>query len=256
MRSKFWSVSILVTAITFGNVPSAVAGKMHAQSMIPGKLQSRCAGESGVAEAYVESGRNGLTFRWRKSHEELYSNYTYGNAGTGHAHHHSGICVEAGLAAGDDRSASKDVRPIDETPPPPIVGSKGTSQYIKQTWLPNAAGEKIVVAWTPDSFLQIDPSDLTPGGRLVSRASLTADGGLAGTVELSARLNKKGKPRIDTHLTGIFKRVKFELVSHEGGIVSLQFRQPLTWTVRGTAETFDIALEASIDVGGEPTSTR
>jgi hypothetical protein len=248
MRSKFWFVSILAAAIPFANVAPALAGTNHAQSTIflPPATRSVCARDSEVAEAVLTFGN-----RNRVSHEERFLNYTYGKVGFGHAHHHSGICVGAGLAAGDDKTDSKDAGHADETPPPPILGSKGTSQYIKQTWVPNAAGKKIQVTWTPDSFLQVDPSELTPGSRLVSRASLAADGGLAGTVELSARLNKKGKPQIDTQLTGIFKRAKFELVSHPGGIVSLQFRQPLTWTVRGTAETFDIALEGSIDVGGQ-----
>lgn len=244
MISKFWFVSILAVAITFSNVPFGVADTMHARSLVFPKDKSVCAGGAGVAHSAVTVGN-----RYRVSHEELYSNYTYGNAGSGHAHHHSGTCLSFGRVAGEDKLDAKDERPEDETPPPPILGSKGTSQYIKQTWRPNAAGKKMEVAWTPDSFLQVDPSELTPGSRLVSRASLTTDGGLAGTVELSARLNKKGRPQIDTHLTGIFKRVKFELVSHTGGVVSLQFRQPLTWTVRGRAETFDIALEASIDIG-------
>lgn len=245
MSFKFWFVSILAAAIIFGNVPSAVADKNHAQSTIFPLTVSTCVPNCQVAHAVLVAGN-----KYRVSHEECGNNYTYGNAGIGHGHHHkNNICISTARVPGDDRPDSKDVHRVTETPPPPIVGSKGTSQYIKQTWLPNAAGKKIEVAWTPDSFLQVDPSELTPGSRLVSRASLTADGGLAGTVELSARLNKKGRPQIDTHLTGIFKRVKFEFVSHPGGIVSLQFRQPLTWTVRDKAETFDIALEASIDVG-------
>ena len=65
-------------------------------------------------------------------------------------------------------------------------------------------------------------------------------------VEISARFDKKRKPHIETQLTGIFKGLKFELVSR-GGIVTLQFRKPPTWTVAGKVETFDIALDASVD---------
>lgn len=256
MRPKSWFVSILVAAVTFGGVPSAVADTMHARSLILPKDQSRCAGPSDKADASVTVKIFGKT-KYRVSHEELYSNYTYGNAGSGHAHHHSGTCLSFGRAAGDDGADSKDVNP-GETPPPPILGSKGTSQYIKQTWLPNAAGtnaartnaapKQIDVTWTPDSFLQVDTSELTPNSRLVSRASLAAPG-LVGTVELSAMLDKSRKPKIDTQLTGIFRGLKFKLASHPGGVVSLQFQQPLKWTVPGSAETFDIALEASIDEG-------
>lgn len=244
MKSKSWFVSIMTVAITFGNVTSAVAGTMHAQSTILPKSQSRCAGESGAADASVTLKILRKTY-YRVSHEELYSNYTYGNAGNGHAHHHSGTCLSFGRPAGDDGVDSNDVNPA-ETPPPPILGSQGTSQFIKQTWLPNALPNLIDVAWTPDSFLQVDPSELTFGSRIVSRASLSAPFGLAGTVELSAVLDKSLAPRIDTKLTGIFTGLNFELVSHLSGVISLQFQQPLRWTVPGTAETFDIALEASI----------
>jgi len=77
---------------------------------------------------------------------------------------------------------------------------------------------------------------------------MVTDGGLAGTVELSAWLDRKGVPQTRTRLTGIFKDVKFELVSHPGKIVSLQFRQPLVWTVAGKVDTFDTALDGWIDV--------
>lgn len=240
------AVSILAATIALGNVPFAVAGAMHARSTIFPQDKSRCAGEAQAAEANITR-KN----KYRVSHEELYSNYTYGNAGSGHAHHHSGTCVSFGRQAGDNSVDSNGARPEPQAPPPPILGSKGTSQYIKQTWLPNATGDKIVVAWTPDSFLQVDPSDFAPGRRLVSRASLTAGRGLTGTIELSARLDQKRQRKIDTRLTGIFKGVRFELVSHPGGVVSLQFRQPLTWTASGNVKTFDIALDASIDVGNE-----
>jgi hypothetical protein len=222
---------------------------MHAQSTIVPKSQSRCAGEAGAADASVTLKIFGNT-KYRVSHEELYSNYTYGNAGSGHAHHHSGTCLSFGLAANDNQSDSKDARLGTETPPPPKLGSNGTSQYIKQTWLRNAAAGKIDVAWSPDSFLQVDPSELTPGSRLVSRASLAAHG-LAGTIELSAQMDNHRKPKIETHFSGIFKGMKFQLVPHPNGVVSLEFRQPLTWTVPGNAETFDIALDASIDDGGK-----
>jgi hypothetical protein len=249
MSFKFWLISILAAAITFGNVSSAVADTNHAKSTIFVKSQSRCAPPYAPADATV----NAAFGRYRVSHEEMYSNYTYGNAGSGHAHHHgsSEACVNYGRMARDNGANSREAGPGSETPPPPPrLGSKGTSQYIKQTWRPNAAGDKIDVAWTPDSFLQVDSSELTRGGRIVSRASLTAPS-LKGTIELSVRLDQKRKPKVDTQLTGIFKGLRFELVSHSAGVVSLQFRQPLTWTVPGKAETFDIALDASIDAEGK-----
>ena len=212
---------------------------MHARSTLGLDIKSRCAGESGVAEAILKG-------RLRKSlysvsHEERSVNYNYGNAGSGHAHHHDGtFCVTSGFLPFSDV--------VDETPPPPPeIGSPGTSQYIFQSWLPNAADTEITVAWSPRNFLQVDLSQLIPGVPLASRASLAADGGLFGSVELLALLDEHLITHIDTRLTGIFDGLSYELASHPSGVVSLQFRQPLIWIVPGDAETFDISLDGSID---------
>ena len=237
---KSLALLVLVGALVLGNAPSVNAGKMHARSVIGAGIANSIAPHGGVAHAVRSQGT-----KWRTSHEEFGNNYTHGNAGIGHAHHH-GHSPEATSGGEQENSNAKGREPA-----PPVLGSKGTSQYVRQTWLPNATGDKIDVAWSPESFLQVDPSELTPGSRLVSRASLAILGGLSGTVELSAQLDEKRKAKIETKLTGIFKGLKFELVTHPGGVVSLQFQQPLKWTVTGKAETFDIALDASIDDGSK-----
>ena len=131
-----------------------------------------------------------------------------------------------------------------------MIGSRGTSQYLRQTWRANAAGNGFDVAWDPKNFLQVDPAELTPGGRLVSSGTLTAPG-LTATVELSAQLDEKGNPKIETKLTGAFQGLRYALVTHPNGVVSLQFQQPLTWSFPGTDDTFDLAIEGTVDTGDE-----
>jgi hypothetical protein len=241
---KSLSALVLVGTLMLGNAASAIAGTNHARSVIGLGVSEQRGFNNAPAHAERRQGS-----KYRVTHEAIGNNYTYGNAGSGHAHHHSGSFNHSGglLLRWDLGEQENSERQRTEIAPP-VPGSRGTSQYIRQTWLPNTAGDKIVVALSEDSFLQVDTSELTPGSRLVSRARLTAEGGLAGTVEISAWLDKKRKPQIDTQFTGIFRGLKFELVSHPGGVVTLQFRQPATWTVPGKAETFDIALDASVDV--------
>lgn len=238
--SKFFlSLALTVASALWGAAP-AVAGVMHARSQVGLCVRSQITAHGGVAHAECKVGS-----KYRVSHEEFGNNYTYGNAGSGHAHHHSGLSFVPAGGAQDDAA-----RPRPEFKPP-VPGSRGSSQYIKQTWLPNSSRDKIVVAWDPNSFLQVDPAEVKPHRPFVVRASLVAEGGLEGAVELVARRDAARSPRFETNLTGVFKGAKFELVKHPGGIVSLQFRQPLTWTVAGDPETFDVSLEAS--VGDDPT---
>jgi len=231
-RNVLICVCICVLSI-FYNVP-ANAGFMHARSVIGLGVSAQFASEGGIAHAERHQGS-----KYRVSHEEFGNNYTYGNAGTGHAHHHSGLF----RTSGED----KDITPgVQKPTKPPKEGSPGTSQYIKQTWLPNASG-LIEVTWTPDSFLQIDPSDIALNARIVTRATISAGERLSGSVELIARRTQGRKPAVDTRLTGIFKNVKFEVVTHPNGVISLRFKQPLRWTVKAKPDTFDIALEGSIE---------
>lgn len=233
---KSFTSLVLLGAVMLGVSAPATAGPMHARAVIGLGVSEQFAPHGGVAHAERHQGS-----KYRVAHEEFGNNYTYGNAGSGHAHHHSGL-----NRSSEGESQESDNREARATKPP-VLGSRGTSQYVKQTWIPNAYSDQIEITWTPDSFLQIDPSEIRPGGQVICRASITASGDLNGTVEISARRNRGQKPKIDTQLTGVFRGVKFELVSHPNGVVSLQFRQPLKWAVKGNGETFDIALEASID---------
>lgn len=235
-RLKPLGLSSLAVALLLGSASSADAGAMHARSVIGLGVHSQTASHNGVAHAERHQGS-----KYRISHEELGNNYTYGNAGNGHAHHHSTPFMAP------PNQGSSEGQILQE---PPVLGSRGTSQYLRQTWRPNAAGNGFDVTWDPKNFLQVDPAELTLGGRLVSSGSLTAPG-LTATVELSAQLDEKGNPKIETKLTGAFQGMRFALVTHPNGVVSLQFQQPLAWTFPGTDDTFDLAIEGTIDTGEE-----
>lgn len=238
MTAKRIATLALAIAVAFTYVPSAFAGLMHARAIIGLGIHTQYAGHYGVAHAERHQGS-----KYRVAHEQLGYNYTYGNAGSGHADHHGG----SPFAPEDDHADEPDVnrsrRPF---PPPPVPGSDGTSQLVQQTWVPDREGETVHVAWLKDSFLQVDPSDVTPSHPAICSASLTAQGGLNGTVELSATLGSDRKPVIAVRVSGVFEGVKYELVTHPNGAVSLHFREPLEWDVKGTEEGFEISLDGEI----------
>jgi len=240
-RLSYSGVAGLVIALLLGNL-AVLAGTMHAKSVIGLGVNNNRGFNDAPAHAERHQGS-----KYRITHEEWGSNYTYGNAGSGHAHHHSGPFHHSSRFSSPSGPSEQDRAnsPKPETPIP-VVGSRGSSQYIKQTWLQNAAGDKMDVTWVPETFLQIDPTELRPGEQLVSRASLTAPG-LVGALELTAKLDRNRKPVVDTRLTGVFKGLKFEVITHPNGVISLQFTQPLAWSVPGKAQTFDVALDASIE---------
>ncbi|HWM26500.1 MAG TPA: hypothetical protein VNP98_16915 [Chthoniobacterales bacterium] len=235
---KCLALLVLLGALVFGNVSSTQAGDMHARVYLYPGLSSSSTGHGGVA--HVERRRNN---KYCIAHEQFGNNYVRCNAGDGHAHHHSGRDRPAARGEQDNSSPQGTPTPT----PPPVPGEPGTSYYVNQTWLPTSVAGDVEVRWTPDSFLQVDPSEIAPGLPTVLAASLTADGGLTGTVELSGLRNGDQEPQINAHLTGIFAGKQFKLVTHPNGVVSFQFTEPLAWTVQGDPETFEIALDASID---------
>ena len=235
-----------VLFLGIGTPAFANTDSLHAQSQILKliKLKSRCAPITGVAEADVSGRLFGLgKLRYRNSHEELYYNYTYGNDGSGVAEHLKppAYCVSTGSPQLPDDD------PGSNPPLPPKLGSAGTSQYVAQTWLPNDAGDKITVTWSADNFLQVDMTELTPGNPLSVSASIHADGGLFGSVELTAWMDDQSQPHIGTILRGVFEGMPFDLVNHPNGVVSLQFKQPLAWTVPGQVDTFFVSLQGSVN---------
>jgi hypothetical protein len=225
----------------------AIADSLHAQSTIFPISKSVCAPAwpNSSAHAEVKIGK-----KYRVSHEELYYNYTYGNAGSGHAHYHSGGCVSFGSAVPQPTFDP----PFD--PPLPVMGSEGTSQYIAQTWVPNNTNDQITVTWLPDSFLQIDLDDLSSDKPLISSASLTADGGLTGTIELSALFNlATGEADIKANLTGVFQPLSYRLTPYSNNnVIALQLTSPATWIVQADPKTFDIELSGTIDGVSESVS--
>jgi hypothetical protein len=231
-RTPPFIVVLLTGAFSLGST-TAEAGYNHARAQLGLGVSSQLTADSNPAHAERHQGS-----KYCIAHEQIGYNYINCNAGNGHAHHHSTIFGLISTGQNDKPAASA----------PPQPGSRGSVQYVKQTWLPNSAADKIDVAWSPESFLQIDLTELERNTIITSRASLATDGGLSGAVELSAWLDEKGKPQTDTRLSGIFKDAKFELVNHPGKAVSLHFRQPLSWTVPGKSDTFDSALEGSVQV--------
>lgn len=223
----------------------AIAGSLHARSTIGLTSDSDCkpALPGNAAHAVVQKGS-----KYRVSHEELYYNYITGNAGTGHAHHHtlSGNCTFSFGSAVPQPTSD---------PPLPVMGSEGTSQYIEQTWVPNSTNDQITVTWLPTSFLQIDLDDLSSDKPLISSGSLTADGGLTGTIELSALFNlATGKADIKANLTGVFEPLSYTLTPYSNNVIALQLTSPATWTVAADPNTFDIELSGTIDGVSESVS--
>lgn len=227
---------LILSTLMLGIAPLVSAGLQHAKAVIGLGVSAQFAPHSGVAHAERHQGS-----KYRIVQEQKGRNYNYGNAGSGHAHHHDGSSRSSA------RDEQHDSSPEGSPTPPPVPGSSGTSQYVNQTWLPTPVAGNIEVKWTPDSFLQIDPAEIIPGYPIVVRASLTADGGLTGEVHISGIRNGNGEPQIEANLTGIFAGKQFALVTHPNGVVSFHFTEEVAWTVQGDYETFDIALDASID---------
>jgi hypothetical protein len=247
MKRYVTALAVLGAFVLLGSCLPAFAGNdtLHAQSQIIKllKIRSACSPIYGAADANVSGKLFGLgKLRYRYSHEQLYYNYTYGNDGSGIAEHlkYPAICVVINSLqdSADDAGTN---------PPIPKLGSAGTSQYLAQTWLPNDAGDQITVTWNPDNFLQVDMTELTAANPLSSRASLTADGGLFGSVELMAWIDDESKPHVGANLTGVFEGMEYDLVPHSNGVVSLHFKQPLSWTVPGRTDTFYVSLQGSIN---------
>lgn len=225
-------ILLAAALIAAGSAPRAAAGLQHARSIVQIKNVTSYALENGIAEATAQ-----VASAKRVSHEETGLNYTYGNAGVGHAHHH---------ALFNARAAATATGPVGRKVRPPRLGAPGTSQHVVQTWRPDAARRKITVAWEPMSFLQVDPAEVKPGHSITSSASLAADGGLSGSVALTASVDAKGAPHFSTRLAGAFRGSKVSLVRHANGVVSLQLRRAPSWTVPGVPASFDVELEGSI----------
>jgi hypothetical protein len=176
------------------------------------------------------------------AHEEQYINYCIQHgSGTCHASHHSNpyFCVGAPISSGPDDETSGSLQK-------PIMGAPGSSQYLSQTWVPNAADDHILVTLQPDTFLQIDLTELGPGNPTVTTsASLSATGGLAGSVTLFASLGTSADSNVSVSLTGALKGASYNLMRTQEGVVVLQFSQPLSWNLPGQEEDFDIELDGS-----------
>ena len=247
-RKKFLAAAVatLGGVLLLGTGTPAFAGNdtLHAQSQIYKllKLKSVCSPVYGVAEADVSGKFLGLgKLRYRNSHEELYYNYTYGNDGSGIAEHlkYPAYCISHGSVDDDGAGTNPTL--------PPKLGSPGTSQYLAQTWVPNDAGDHITVTWNPANFLQVDMTELTAANPLSVRASINADGGLYGSVELTAWIDDQSQPHIGTNFTGVFDGMPFDLVNHSNGVVTLQFKQPLAWTVPGQVDNFYVSIQGSVN---------
>ena len=236
-RLKIWRLLALCAVLVLGFAASAVANQMHARASLPGRLQFSYASHNGVADASVTGNRG----KYSTAHAQLGNIYASSNGGSAHAEHHGG----AGLLAENGAKSGASDALFD----PPLLGSPGSTQYVQQTWMPSPAVGQITVAWSTDSFLQVDPSELTADVPLiVVNVSQIGEANLVGSVELSVRppLPPEQNAQFEVNLTGIFQGLAYHLDSHPNGVVSLRFVQPPSWTVPGDMETFAIGLESQV----------
>lgn len=222
-----------------GSAVPAHAGRNHAHVVLGVRPKGDCEPDNQTAYAYLIGKAKSRKNLWVAATEGPNENSIQGNAGYGHAHHHSRNNCDLQSQDSDVGAAA--------LPAPVRLGWPGTSLFVHETWLPNPAGDEITVSLTPDSFLQVDLNQLTPTNPLSVRADLDADGGIAGSIILSAWMDDNHMPHVETNLTGVFEGSQFALVPYENGVVSLQLLGPQSWTVPGQVETFDTEIESAIE---------
>lgn len=54
-------------------------------------------------------------------------------------------------------------------------------------------------------------------------------------------------PHVVANLTGVFEGKAYNLVPHSNGVISLQFTEPLSWTVPGHVDSFYSSVRGSIN---------
>jgi hypothetical protein len=225
---------LILGGAVMATVSSAQAGYNHARCIIGLGISSQLSGDPNAADCQRNQGSKN-----RVAHESPGNNYTYGNAGSGHAHHHTTIFGPSELHT----IGATEGKPM----PPPKAGAKGTSQYIGQTWVAGGQQDTIVVSLTPDTFLQVDTTKLQPNETVTSGMSVSAGRVVDGTIELSAGRNGDGPPTTYVRATGALENASYTLVTdRRGRIVTLQFKTLPTWTVAGDVDTFDGELTGSI----------
>jgi hypothetical protein len=225
-RNCGW-IGVVCLVVSGLGATDAWAGSMHARAVIGLGVHGVFAGHNGIAHATRQQGS-----KYRIAHAELGNLYTYGNAGSGHAHHHN-----ASLAGENDRDSFGD-------PPPPTPGDPGFATFANVAWGvldPNT----VFVRFEPTSFLQIDVAGLPVGGMVSADAALVGEAGFGGTVSLLGHALLDGNTEVEVQLTGVFEGLAFALESHPNSTYSLRFPNALTWEVPGSDE-YEISLESTI----------
>jgi len=219
------------SAIAFGIAAAlsvvlpAHAGHNHARCIVNFQTANSLVADPGPADAVV-SKKN----KYCHAHEEPGVNYIVGNAGWGHAHHHSNAMTQAGTGeAQDDPDLSTD----DPNLPDPLLN-------LQQTWTPDGNGN-IVVAWSGDSYLKLDTSQLT-GNKMTTTTAKLEGARLNGLIELTAWKDEGGAVHSVIHREGVFVNVPYNLAT-QGALLVLTFPNPPNWTVPGQQDSFDIAIE-------------
>ena len=107
------------------------------------------------------------------AHEEKSYNFCYSQGPNGcHASHHSNpfFCSGSLIDPGDQSDPISSSRP-------PDAGSPGSQQYLAETWIPNDQDDHILVTLQPETYFQVDLSELNDQNPLVlSWGHLTATG--------------------------------------------------------------------------------
>jgi hypothetical protein len=209
----------------------AHAGLMHARAVIGLGVSGQFAGHNNTAYAQRTQGSKFRAAQQQKG----YSN-TWGNAGSGHAHHHGNNFadpVPEGANNGPDDLL------------PPVMGSDSTSQFIAQTWVPDVTTNLINVTLLGETFFQIDPREYA-GEQIRNFGSIEIGEVPIGFFGMSMTMSPQGTPDFSVIRTGVFENAPFEMMTHPNGVHSLRFTSTHSWNFAGDYENFDVGLNGEI----------
>ena len=181
---------------------------------------------------------------WCHAHEEKHSNYCIpGHGSSCHASHHSfWPCINSPDQPDPGAASSA-------PPSPPLPGVPGTTGYLLETWIPNQQGDQVVVSLDKNSFLQIDLSELSSTNPLVvSRADLSATGGLAASAILTGFFDDNQQPQVRLVMTGAFEKLQTKMTRNSNGTITVKFVSQPSWTLPYNEDEFETELEGSTAV--------
>ncbi len=242
---KYWLLGVSAAALTLASAVPAMATRNHARCILytPWHDINTCTDSGTPADINVSDWR-GSTHYWCHAHEEKYSNYCIPGYGSScHAsHHRSWPCINSPDQPDPDGASSG-------PPNPPRPGAPGTTGYLWETWIPNQQGDQVVVSLDKTSFLQIDLNELSSTNpQVISRADLSATGGLAGSVILTGFFDDNQQPQVRLSLTGAFEKLRTTMTNNANGTVVVKFVNQPSWTLPYNEDEFETELEGSTAV--------